>query len=91
MKSIQSKFLTVLISGMLVLAVSISVISVLYISKILAKDSDIITESVANTEALRINENLRELEFTVKTMEQYAVSTLEQAGSWNFLELVFRT
>lgn len=65
---------------MLVLAVSISVISVLYISKILAKDSDIITESVANTEALKINENLRELEFTVKTMEQYAVSTLEQAG-----------
>ena len=74
MKSIQSKFLTVLISGMLVLGVAISAISVLYISKILDKDSDIITESVANTEALRINETLREVEFTVKTMENYIIS-----------------
>ena len=79
MKSIQSKFLTVLISGMLVLGVAISAISVLYISKILDKNSDIITESVANTEALRINETLREVEFTVKTMENYIISTLSDA------------
>lgn len=79
MKSIQSKFLTILISGMLVLAVAISIISVLYISKILDNDSDIITESVANTEALRINETLREVEFAVKTMENYIISTLGDA------------
>ena len=79
MKSIHSKFLTILISGMLVLSVSISVISVLYISKILENDSDIITESVANTEALRINEKLREVEFAVRSMENYVTSTLSSA------------
>ena len=76
MKSLHSKFLIILISGMLILAVAISVISVLYISKILDNDSDIITGSVANTETLRINEKLREVEFSVKTMENYITSTL---------------
>lgn len=94
MKSIHGKFLTILISGMLVLAVSISIISVLYINRILENDSDIITDSVANTEALRINEKLREVEFSARTMENYITSTLnnvEMLSDSDFLGEYLRT
>ena len=76
MKSIQGKFLTIVISGMLILAFAISAISVLYISKILDTDSDTITEAVANTEALRINQKLRDVEYSVETMANYVSSTI---------------
>ena len=76
MKSIQGKFLMIVISGMLVLALAISVISVLYISKILAEDADTITEAVANTEALKINQKLRDVEYSVETMANYVTSTI---------------
>ena len=77
MKSIQKKILLVIISAMLVLGISISIISVLYIRSILNEDSDIITESVANTEALKINDILGKIENRVQIMENYILATYE--------------
>lgn len=76
MKSIQSKFLTIVISSILILAIIITAISILYMRKTLNTDSDIITESVANTEALRINDYLQDVSYTVMTMENYIRLTL---------------
>ena len=76
MKSIQSKFLIIVISGMLILATIISIVSVINISKILDKDADIITESVANTEALRLNQIIRDTEYAVESMKNYIDSTI---------------
>lgn len=77
MKSIQSKFLIMVISGMLLLAISITGISLFYIGRVLNTDSDIITESVADTEALRISHYLKDVEYSVMTMENYTTLTLQ--------------
>ena len=79
MRSIQSKFLTVVISGMLILAIAISAVSVVYISGILEEDSNVITESVTSTEALRINDALKEVEYSAQLMETYVSSSVERA------------
>ena len=76
MKSIQSKFLTVIISGMLILALAVSLLSIIYTGKLLERDSHIITESVASTEALRINDALKEVEHSARLMENYVLSSL---------------
>lgn len=76
MKSIQSKFLTIIISGMLILAVAISIVSLIYIGRILEVDSDVITDSVANTESQRIDATLQEVAYIARAMEKYVVSTL---------------
>ena len=80
MKSIQTKFLFVIISAMLILGISIGVICISYISTILNDDSDMITQSVADTEALKINDALDQIESTVKIMEHYVISTLDVEG-----------
>ena len=76
MKSIQSKFLTIVISSILILAVIITLVSFLFMKRTLNNDSDIITESVADTEALRINDYLKDVEHAVMTMENYIRLTL---------------
>ncbi len=76
MKSIQSKFLTIIISGILILAVAIAAISFVSMSRILEKDSDMITDSVANTEALKINTLMRDVEYVVKSMKNHVLSTV---------------
>lgn len=89
MKSIQSKFLALIISGMLILAIAISAVSIVYISKILGDDSDIITESVANTESLRINDILETAEATSRIMENYVLSTIggvDRLGDGEYVE-----
>lgn len=88
MRSIQSKFLTIIITGMLAIALCISVVSLFYIENILKVDSDIITESVANTEQLRLNDKLREVENAAYAMEKYVNSTLanlHQLSDYEFL------
>lgn len=77
MKSIQTKFLSVVISVILIIALTTTLISFLYTSRILENDSDIITESVANTESLKINTYLRDIEYTVNSMKNYILSTLK--------------
>ncbi len=64
---------------MLILALAISAVSVIYISGILEEDSNVITESVASTEALRINDALREVEYSAQLMETYVSSSVEDA------------
>ena len=81
MKSIQSKFLTIVISGMLVLAIAITALSVVYISGILEKDSNAITENVAEAETLRINEILTTVENSVQLMVKYASTTLPSSDA----------
>ncbi len=76
MKSIQTKILTIIISAMLLLTTVISVISLIYMGKMLDEDSDIITESVTNTETLRINNVLREVEYVTQTMSNYVYSSI---------------
>ena len=71
MKSIQSKFLTIVISSILILAFLITLVSLLFMRRTLNNDSDIITESVADTETLRINDYLKDVEHAVMTMENY--------------------
>ena len=80
-KSIQGKFVTIIISGMLILALSISILSVFYISQILDNDSDIITESVAKAEALKINKVISDVENSVETMRHYVTSTIESVDN----------
>jgi len=76
MKSIQSKFLTIVISSILILAFLITLVSLLFMRRTLNNDSDIITESVADTETLRINDYLKDVEHAVMTMENYIRLTL---------------
>ena len=76
MKSIQFKFLSIVLSSILLVAIVTTVIGFAYMSKMLDTDSDIITDSVANTEALRINDYFHEVENTVTTMENYIKLTL---------------
>lgn len=80
MKSIQTKFLTIIISAMLILTVAISVTSLVYMGRMLEKDSDIITESVTNTETLKINSVLREMEYTAHTMRNYVYSSVNDVS-----------
>ena len=77
MKSIHTKFLSVVIAVSLLIALTTTLISFLYTSRILETDSDIITESVANTESLKINSYLRDIEYTVNSMKNYVLSTLK--------------
>ena len=77
MKSIQKKILLVIISAMLILGVSLCTVSLIYTSSILNEDSDIITESVANTEALRINKIVSQVENRVQILENYVLSTFD--------------
>ena len=62
---------------MLVLGLSIAFISTSYITSILNNDSDLITKSVADTEALKINRELAQIESTVEIMEHFVISTLD--------------
>ena len=71
MKSIQTKFLVVVIMIILLVAVTITVISAIYITDILNTDSDVITESVANTESQKIDAYLKDIEYTVNSMKNY--------------------
>lgn len=83
MKSIQTKFLTVVISVSLLIAITTTLISFIYTRSILHKDSDVITESVANTETLRINTYLREIEYSVSSMQNYIMSTIKYTSDLN--------
>ena len=79
MRSIKSRFLILVISGMLVLASVISIVSVLYIRNIINNDADVITESVAKAEMLKLNQKLRDTEYSVQSMKNYVESTIGDA------------
>ena len=62
---------------MLVLAIAITALTVVYISAVLNDDANAITESVADMETVKINEILNEVENSVRLMENYAASSIE--------------
>lgn len=77
MKSIKSKVLTLVVSGMLLITVAIGTIVSLYLGSILNSDSNAITDQVAETESSKINDILLQMEYTVKMMENFIVYSFE--------------
>ncbi|MBE6643768.1 MAG: diguanylate cyclase [Ruminococcaceae bacterium] len=81
MKSIQAKILLSILFGMIILAIVLTTASTYYISSTLEKDSNLITESVANTESLRINEEFARIESAVGMMSTYVNAILDSPDS----------
>ena len=88
MKSIKSKLLTLVISGMLLIAVAIGSIGFIYFSQILDEDSDAITNQVADNESNKINDMLLHMEYTVKMMDNFIVYSFEDP--YRFSDPAFR-
>ena len=76
MRSIQFKFLTIVLATVVIFSSFITVVSTIFIKRTLTVDADIITKSVAETEALRIDHYLRDITYTVITMKNYVELTL---------------
>lgn len=81
MKSIQSKFLTITISGLLITIFAIGSVCLYSMNNILHHDADMILESVCQKDAAEINSTLGKIESAVLIMEQYAQSELESIAS----------
>ena len=77
MNSIRIKFLTVVMSGMVLVALAVGAISAIYISKTMNDDSDILTESVAAAGALSIDDMLDRAVVSAKTMESYFINEIQ--------------
>ena len=77
MKSIRSKMLAVVISGMLLIVIAVSAVSIGYFSEILNEDSNAITNQVAESQSGRINDLMTQMEYTVKMMENLVLYSLE--------------
>ena len=89
MKSIQSKILTVVISGLLVITAIVSTIAVNMTHEIMHKDADRILNNVTEKEAAYINDILGDVSKSAAIMEHYALSeinTLTQLDTPEFLE-----
>lgn len=77
LRSIRAKFLVTIISGMLLVAISVGAISAIYISKTLNEDSDILTRSVADSGAVAVNDLLNRVVISARTMESYLGSAID--------------
>lgn len=89
MKSIQTKILTVVISGLLVITALVSAIAVSMTHEIMHKDADRILKNVTQKEATYINDVLGDVSKAAAIMEHYAqaeISSIEQLADKAFLE-----
>lgn len=77
MKSIQSKILLVVISGLLIMTAVVSAIAVSMTHDIMHKDADRILNNVCQKEAAYINDVLGDIEKSAATMKHYATTELE--------------
>lgn len=77
MKSIQSKILVVVISGLLVITAIVSTIAVNMTHDIMHKDADRILNNVAQKEGAKINDVLGDVSKSVAIMEHYATSEIQ--------------
>lgn len=77
MKSIQSKILLVVISGLLVITAVVSIISVNMTHDIMHKDADRILENATQKEAAYINDMLGDIVKSSSIMEHYAITEVE--------------
>lgn len=80
MKSIKTKILTVVISGLLVITAVVSMISVNMTHEILHKDADRILNNVAQKEAAYINDTLGDIKKSSAIMEHFATTEIENAN-----------
>ena len=76
MKSIQSKILLVVISGLLVITAVVSAIAVNMTHKIMHKDADRILNNVCQKEAAYINDILGDVVKSAEVMEHYATTEI---------------
>lgn len=74
MKSIQSKILFVVISGLLVITAVVSAIAVAMTHEIMHKDADRILENAAQLEAAQINDMLGDVVKSCSIMKHYAIT-----------------
>ena len=79
MKSIKSKVLMLVVSGMLLISLAVGTIGAVYVGKILDADSNVLTNQVAETESGRINDLMIQMEYTVKMMENIIVYSFEDS------------
>lgn len=73
--------LTVVISGLLLIILTLGSVSVIYVRQILNNDSNTITAQVANAESDKINELMSKMEYTVKLMESYVSHALKNSDA----------
>lgn len=89
MKSIQTKILIVVISGLLVITAIVSAIAVNMTHEIMHKDADRILNNVAQKEAAYINDVLGDVSKSAAVMEHYAlgeIQTMDQLRDPEFLD-----
>ena len=77
MKSIQSKILLVVISGLLVITAVVSAIAVTMTHEIMHKDADRILENATEKYATQINDVLGDMQKSAAIMEHYASTEIE--------------
>lgn len=77
MKSIQTKILTVVIAGLLVITAVVSAIGVSMTHEIMHKDADRILNNMAQKEAAYINDVLGDISKSASIMEHYALVELD--------------
>lgn len=81
MKSIQSKILFVVITGLLIITAVVSAIAVTMTHEIMHKDADRILESVARQEAAQINDVLGDVVKSCSIMKHYAITEARSANN----------
>lgn len=89
MKSIQSKILTVVISGLLVITAAVSTIAVNMTHEIMHKDADRILNNVTLKEAAYINDVLGDMKKSATIMQHYAkteINDINDLKNAEFLE-----
>lgn len=62
---------------MLLITIAIGLVGVVYFGEVLNKDSNVITNQVAETESSKINNLLILMEYTVKTMDNFVVYSFD--------------
>ena len=77
MKSIQSKFLAVVIAGLLVITAVVSIIAVTMTHELLHKDADRILNNMAQREAAYLNDVFGDVTNTAAFMETYTLSEIQ--------------
>ena len=75
-KSIKSKLLAIIISGLILMATAIAAFSITITHTILHTDADAILSAQCETEATKINDALGSIEHSVSIMRHYAITEL---------------
>ena len=74
MKSIQTKILSVVIAGLLVITAVVSAIAVEMTHEVMHKDADRILKNAAQREAAKINDTLGDVMKSISIMSHYAIT-----------------